>query len=522
MTYNPLTHKKSFPLPREDFMFLREGPWPQPAPDHPMGMCAEVLHPWKSEVKDWDRTAGWNYKKALITKLPLAIYNWLVHVKIDEISDAFFQERMTTSTYSKYLKLRDADYVRKTRFADRVEDISDNKQYLTQDFSPIQDVEPYPGMYVAPTVTLFERDDADSPARVLAISIGHLAGDTWQHVVLTPEDVNAWKLAKYFVLQGAAHMVVLSGHPATHFPYDTVNAVTQSAMPMKHTVFKLLKPHLRLQLAVDHAVLEGGNSVVSESRGEFYAPFTAPGTEVRQLVAAGFLGYPHELSKYDKSNHPSDAYPAWTYPMGPKDIPSPFGEFLKAYYATVKSYVRKVVKHVTDMAGTQQGEEEIYYIRCWAYYISQWLVGFPNQDHILDLDDNGDPLLVSALTTFIWDVSIAHSLDHRAFGLLGPHHTPFRIHVPPPDGREAPEYDRRDITSGWDMFKSTLGFEMFFKPHNIQLLKDITYDFESESLRAAAERFQADLVDTEKRLIERGIDVQQYAPLDEIACSIQY
>ncbi len=520
--YNPLTHRKSFSLPRNEFRYKREGPWPQPAPDHPMGMAAEVLHPWKSEVKDWSRTAGRNYMFALIGKLPLAIYNGLVHVKVAEISDEFFETGMTTTTYSKYLKLRTAAELADSNFATRLGALDANKQYLTQDFTPIQDVKPYKGMYVAPTVTLFERDHDRAPAKVVAISIGHLSGDRWRHVVLTPEDVNAWTLAKYFVIQGAAHMVVLSGHPAAHFPYDTVNAVTQSAVPMHHALFRLLQPHLRLQLAVNHAVLEGGHSVVSETRGQFYAPFVAPGTEVRQLVAAGFLGYPHELSKYAKSSKPSDAHPRWIYPMGPKDIPSDFGRVLSAYYETIKTFVRKVVRHVLDRDGTQQGQEEIYYIRCWAFYISQWLNGFPDEHQILDKDSQGDPLLVSCLTTFIWDVSVAHSLDHRAFGLLGPHHTPFRIRVPPPDGREAPAYDRRDFTSGWDMFKSTLAFEMFFKPHNIQLLKDITYGFESETLRAAEQQFQSDLVETEKRLIADGIDVHQYIPLDEIACSIQY
>ena len=103
MNYNPLTHKKCFPLPRTDFMFNREGPWPQPAPDHPMGMAAEVLHPPESEVRDWSRTAGWNCFLAMVTKMPLAIYNWFIHVKVDEISDEFFETRMTTTTYSKYL-----------------------------------------------------------------------------------------------------------------------------------------------------------------------------------------------------------------------------------------------------------------------------------------------------------------------------------------------------------------------------------------------------------------------------------
>ena len=75
-------------LPPDQFLYERLGPWPQPAPDHPMAMAAEVLHPAPAEVRDWDLTAGWNYVRALITKFPLAVYNGLVHRKLDHLDDA--------------------------------------------------------------------------------------------------------------------------------------------------------------------------------------------------------------------------------------------------------------------------------------------------------------------------------------------------------------------------------------------------------------------------------------------------
>ena len=43
-------HTKAFPLPKSDFMYQRSGPWPQPAPDHPMAMAAEVLHLPKADI----------------------------------------------------------------------------------------------------------------------------------------------------------------------------------------------------------------------------------------------------------------------------------------------------------------------------------------------------------------------------------------------------------------------------------------------------------------------------------------
>ncbi len=402
-------HVQQFPLGRDEFMYKRRGPWPQPAPDHPMFMAAEVLHPARAEKWDWKMTAGLNYLKALITKLPLACRNWFLNSRMEHISDEQFTAMLTANTYSKYMRRRTADYFDDSNFVERLGPLDPGKQYFSVDFTPVQDIETYPGIYVAPTITLFERSGERETAVPLAISIGNLVGDKWQHNVITPEDENAWRLSKYFVLQGGAHVVTLSGHPATHFPYDTINAVTQSSVPMKHTIFKLLKPHLRLQLAVNNAVLEGGNSVVSESKGTFYAPYSGTGTNVRQLVAAGFIGYPHLLSKYQPSETPTDAYPRWYYPMGPRDIPSDFGRVLSAYYSTVQSFVRKVVAEIVAMENTDRGQEEIYYITEWARNIARWLPGFPNDKEIMKLDDNGDPKLVCALTTFIWDVSVAHT-----------------------------------------------------------------------------------------------------------------
>lgn len=523
MTAQAPVHQQSFPLPRSAFLHDRRGPWPQPAPDHPMGMAAEVLHPAKSDDQDWNRTAGMNYLKALVTKLPLALYNWFIHYRIDHIGDREFASLLESTNYSKYLKLKTVEQLADSDFAARLGPLAADRQYLVATFTPIQDVVPYPGIHVAPTLVLLSRPMPQPasgprkfpPCEVLAISIGHLEQQRWKQVVVTPVDSHAWVLAKYFALQGGAHIVALTGHPATHFPYDTVNAVTQSSVPMHHTLFQLLQPHLRLHLSVDHAVLEGGNSVVSESRGTFYAPFAGPSDSVRNLVAAGYLGYPNRLSTYTRNEPPATGIPAWSYANAVHDVPSDYGSFLKAYHQSIRRFVRTVV-------ATIHSEEEHYYIRRWAQYIADWLPGFPNGEQIMERDAHGDPKLVDAVTTYIWDVAIAHSLEHRSFGAIGPHRTSFRVRVPPPDSTGAPAYRRSQILSGWDMFKSTLAFEMFFKPHNVELLKDVRYAFTDPLLIAAASQFKTDLAATERELVAAGIDVTQYATLDQMSCSIQY
>jgi len=516
--------QRAFPLPRSAFRYGRTGPWPQPAADQPMYMAAEVMHLPKAEQRHWNWTVRINYFKAMLTKLPLALYNWFIHNRIDHATDAECAWMLTTTCYAKYLRRRTAAQLAGSNFEQHLGPFDPKRDYLISDFTTMQDLDPYPGMHVAPTVVLFGRVASGKAYELLAISIGHLQGDRWQHLVMTPADGHAWTLAKYYAIQGAAHMTSLSGHPATHFPYDTVNAITVSAIPTAHTLFKLLEPHLELHLAVDHAVLEGGSSIVSERHGEFYAPYVCNGTNIRQLVPTGYIGYPNPLSKYAPSNEPGPNYKPWTYPTAAPDIPSDYGRFLAEYYDTVRGYVREVVAHIAALGDTRQGEEERYYIQRWAHYIAQVLPGFPDEHAILAPGSDGDPYpnLVLALTTYIWDVAIAHGLEHNSYYKLGPHRTGFRIRIPPPSSRAIPAFARKDVLHGWDLFKSTLAFEMFFRPLIVTHLLDAQYHFETPALRAAAERFKKALRVTEQRLADEGVNLDQYARLHELASSIQY
>lgn len=541
----------AFPLPRSAFRYGRTGPWPQPAADQPMFMAAEVMHLPKAEQKHWDWTVRLNYLKAMLTKTPLALYNWFIHSRIDHLSDAECAWMLTTTCYAKYLRRRTAADLAGSDFVAHLGPLDPAREYLISDFTTMQDLTPYPGMFVAPTVVLYGRATSAKDYQLLAISIGHLQGGRWQHLVMTPADGHAWTLSKYYAVQGAAHMTSLSGHPATHFPYDTVNAITVSAIPTAHTLFKLLAPHLELHLAVDHAVLEGGDSIVSERHGEFYAPYVCDGTNIRQLVPTGYIGYPNPLSKYQPSDTPGPNYQPWRYPKAAPSIPTDYGRFLAEYYETVRGFVREVIAplaqdddglvdplvqaSVKDKATREalaagpagarlQREEERFYIRRWAHYIAQILPGFPDEDAILAPGAPGDPYpnLVAALTTYIWDVGIAHGLEHNAYYKLGPHRTGFRVRIPPPAGRDIPAFRRRDVLHGWDMFKSTLAFEMFFRPHIVTHLLDADYPFDDPAQQAAAARFKQALRATEQRLAAQGVNLDQYARLDELASSIQY
>ncbi|MBN4050356.1 hypothetical protein JYT28_01220, partial [Desulfobulbus sp. AH-315-M07] len=194
---------------QKDFLYERKGPWPQPSPDHPLGEAPAVLHLPKQEKRDWNSHIGSRYFFTLLTYWPVALRYALKNRTLPAVDDTEFSRLMTTSIYSRLLcpTLDPAD---RAAFAEFLADADDDTVFYKIDLTPIASVEPYEGMYVAPTVTLVRQDGPDADKRVVAIKINDL--------VLASSDVNAWNLAKYFVLQGAAYGILFTEHPNTHFP----------------------------------------------------------------------------------------------------------------------------------------------------------------------------------------------------------------------------------------------------------------------------------------------------------------
>jgi len=89
---------------------------------------------------------------------------------------------------------------------------------------------------------------------------------------------------------------------------------------------------------------------------------------------------------------------------------------------------------------------------------------------------------------------------------------------------DAPQYRRSKILNGWDMFKCTLAFEMFFKPLNVEALKDVSYNFDprNQLLQGAVTEFKRELAETAKKLLDQGLSESHFPRLDQLASSIQY
>ena len=152
--------------------------------------------------------------------------------------------------------------------------------------------------------------------------------------MLKPEDSERWRLAKYYVLQGANHCMNLIEHARVHFPSDAINAVTATALPKSHIVFKLLNPHARLSLGVNNSVLEGAGSLINRTTWTIYSPFAAPGIEVRRLLPFAWHG---------KAGN--GAYRPFVYPREPRDMPTRYGVFLRKYYDVIYEFVSNEIRH---------------------------------------------------------------------------------------------------------------------------------------------------------------------------------
>jgi hypothetical protein len=237
-------------LKPKDFLYGRMGPWPQPSPAHPLGEAPAVLHIPKKEWIDWWLNIGTRYMITLMYT-PIAYIKGLISPGLKEVSDTEFLNTLTDSMMSKFItpKLDETD---KENFAQYLSE-RDGEIFIV-DLESVKVVKPYKGQYISGTKTLLERKN--NKYSLIAIFIDAT------NTVLNPQDGDAWELAKYYVLQGAALAATLVVHPLLHFPLDSINAITKTALPKNHILFKLLSPHFRFTLPLENAVLTFKSSVV--------------------------------------------------------------------------------------------------------------------------------------------------------------------------------------------------------------------------------------------------------------------
>ena len=468
-------------LTARDFLYGEKSPWPAPALHNPEGMPPMVPDLPRNEVQEFFGTIVERYNHNVTHDWPSAARYCLLRPHLRPVSDRELVSLLAETCFS-YAINPTLDSGDAASFAEILDASQDDDEFYKVDFSAMEGFESYQGIYTASTVTLLRRRAAALDA--VAIRINGL--------VLTPADTHAWQLGKYFVLQAAVTLMTLCQHPRLHFPMDSVNAITKTALPKSHVIFQLLEPHLRFSLPLNRSTLYHPKSIVSHNEKEIYTPYAGPTDSLRELISIGYRGIPGNSS-----------YPEYRFPMRPETIHSDYGTFVKVYYDVIYRFVEKVL---------QGRVENDPMVRDWAGNISEWVPGFPDGEAIFDGDN-----LVAAVTFFIWDVSVMHASDHNQFAGYPINQAPLRLRVPPPTAKRIAPLNLRQLTRRYDVFKYWMARRMFFAPTNISLLQDTEYHFEDSALRQAAEDFLRQL-----READANMPVRRFVPLSEISRSIQY
>jgi len=494
-----------------NYLYKRQGPWPQPQPSHPFGMAPGVVHIPKNEMRSWFWSIGLRYVWTILSYWPKALWYAWKNPGLKPVSDAEFEVMLTHSAMSKFVsnELNEREKYPdnpKLKIFKQFLDAEPNEKFYVSDFSLIRAVKPYPGIYVASTMVLFKGALKEGKRQVVAIYFPDSVGE---EKMFTPEDGEAWELAKYFALQGSSMRISLSVHANLHFPYDSINAISKSSLPKDSVLLRLLLPHFSLTLELNYAVLNSKTSPVQNPKDMPYAALPAGGKDLAGLFVEGYHGI---------EGNPS--YPPFEYKLEVEKMYSDYGTFLDAYYNTMLSFVDKVVLQIP--------KEEYIDIKIWANYVKNWVPNFPSGDEIFAGEGNAlafkneheESVLARAIAKVIWDLSVGHAADHYDYSLININQMPFRIRIPPPFNKEHPPLDRRKMVKWTDVFKHEYERKMFFSPVNVYLLKDLVYDFNKpneQALRELNVEFMKDLKE-----IEPNLKVHNYIPLDMISRSIQY
>lgn len=462
-------------LPPDQFLYGRKGPWPQPSPAHPLKQAAEVLNIPLAESLIWDATIGKRLVEEQIGYAGVASVAAAADLILPIPTDDEFNSYMLNTCYTRYIKPAS------TKDIEGLTNKSASAaNYFKYDFSAMILVKPLDGLYCAPVICFFEEDASKKRYCVQITFRGYKPSDD---VKVCPGD-GAWGLAKIYALQGAAYHMLFVVHPTLHMPMDSVIAVTKTAVPHVHPLFQLLYPHTSYTLALDNAVLEGAFSVVNENaQGTWFDPLMGDAYNLKLLFAAGYTGL-KDLKGND--NWFGDSYPAYDFMNPQMGFDSDYGRWLKAYYDAFLAFCAAMALAILT------ADPNGVYLKPWARYNSVYVLGFPDEDRIMDL-----LTLTKTLAIFMWDLTVSHGGDHYSFTQNIPaRHKFLRIrNYAPPSSKDAKSPTLlQDVATGDDLYRMELAHQAIFKPHAMKPnLWETLYLFTDPVLQGAVLLFKGAL-----------------------------
>lgn len=464
----------------KEFLYDRQGPWPQPSANHPFGEVPGVLHIPFVEWIWWWMTVGLRYMKDWFFWWPVALIKAWKYGGLHELTDDKFSEIFYQTCYAKYLCDEISDK-NKEIFKDY---LKVEKKYHIIDFSAMDLVVAENGYNTEKTITLVEFDGKNG--RPIAIFM--------RDYVVDASDGDLFLLGKYMCMVGASVHINVAEHPKLHFPMDAINAITKTAVPKNHILFQLLYPHFEITLKLDYQVLNSPMSLLENKWWMIYSPFGATSESLRDLTVIGYNGI---------KGNPS--YHKYEYPLnGPRVVPGDFGVFHQSYYPVFVEFARKVLAEIPV------GD---YFVTIWANYIHQQMPSFPDGEKIWQ-DDN----LAKAVGVLLWDLTIGHAVDHRTYSEIPVCYNPMCLKT------KAPEYktpgfklNLKKAVSTYDQMRWILASRLFYETWNVANMMEIDYGFSLPILNDHVRDFRKQMLEVEKNLKTKNL-----MPVEEIPTSIQY
>jgi hypothetical protein len=434
-----------------------------------------------SETIDWWIFIGSRYVSTMFLT-PYYFLKGCMKPGLKRVSNQRFEWFLNETMLSKFLT-NNLDSIDKGIFK---EQLKEQRDWYIIDFDAVKVVKPFQGIHCGATKTLIYKG-TENRFIVECIYIDS------NNETLYSTDGDAWELAKYYVLQGGALCSTLVTHPNQHFPVDSINAIIKTSLPKNHTLYRLLSPHLRFTLALENAVLNYKSSLLNEKWWMVYAPYPGGPKGLRDLLVEGYKGI--------KGN---SSYPPFSFPMKEPGVETHYGTYLRTYYRVISNFVKVIIGEIPD---------NDTWTKRWADYVNQYVPDFPKGTEIFKNDN-----LHKAVTSYLFIVTVGHSVDHYNYGQLDKREIPLRLRQAPP--KKGIKLNKRsELCSSIDLMKYYMADSLFFSPTTVTSLIGTKYNFDTIEQRDAVKKFKSDLKSAEHSLLEQGI---KYMPLNKIAASIQF
>lgn len=481
---------------KQHYRYAIRAPWPQPSPHAPDELAPTVLHLPEAELRDFKRLVMGRLTRQLRTRTVPAMQFAQREVSVPPLSDSDHVRHMTETLFSRQMTTELDDYDRAALGA-----LPDDVGTVYKlDFTPATLIEPVDGFYVAGCIAYFARrspGERCTPLGIVFTEPGTLRARERRAppLLIRPCDGEAWELAKYFPISSAIYIGLNGTHPHVHFPSDSVNALAKAILPADHVLFRLLAPHLFIQLCLDFSVLYIDKSPQHNNLSEFFTGLAYDGkASPHRLMRAVYVGIDG-----------NDSYPGYSFKRVLAPTHSDYGQFIDGYYRIIRAFVADVLADVSVADP---------HVRRWIDACATYVRDFPTSDELRE-----QSRLFDTVAQVICNASVVHSVDHYSFGTIPVLERGLRMRVPPPTSRSHPPLDRKTFTTVDDRFRLCLTNEMHFDPTPFALtrLEDVDYGFDAPALREANARFLAAL-----RAYDADPGVKRHIPLHDIACSIQY